>query len=160
MSTTRQHPSHQIPILPDVKRRLLLAASAAGILALAAATYITFTAVTSGNQFTATGTVRLTFGQFEQSTTPRSKDCWGAGGFDDLRPGAQVTVEDPSGKVLAAGTITTGEADALAGSRQCALRFEVADIPAGETLYGLVVGRRDPVQMREETLRAPINLTI
>ena len=60
--------------------------------------------------------------------------------FPDITSGSQVTVVDPSGKVIGTGTLAYAKGDATA-----ALQWEMAyvftvTVPAGEARYGIQVG--------------------
>ena len=79
-----------------------------------------------------------------------ASDC-GSWGYDDLREGAEVTVTDESGKVLAVG--------ALSGSG-CVYTWQVNGVPVGPKLYGVTVGHRGAVHYTEAELRAGVQLSI
>lgn len=90
--------------------------------------------------------------------------CQGSGGYDDLRPGAQVVVTDDAGKVLAVGRLDAGATDDSKAYtspyyRHCVLPFTVSKVPAGEDFYGVQITHRGVVQKSEAEMRDPVALT-
>lgn len=76
--------------------------------------------------------------------------CTGAdisAGYDDLAPGAGVTVKDESGDIIATGVITEGEWTRFS----CALRFTVADVPKAE-FYQVEISHRGEQRLSHEDL--------
>jgi hypothetical protein len=78
--------------------------------------------------------------------------CSGKGGYSDLTAGSAVTVQNPTGKVVATGALATGTVAAslpttFAGQPitlivSCALSFEVRDVPDGLSSYSVTVTHR------------------
>ena len=62
--------------------------------------------------------------------------------FPDVTNGSQVTVVDPSGKVIGTGTLSYTKADTTAGaSLQWAMVYGfTVTVPTGEARYGIQVG--------------------
>lgn len=74
------------------------------------------------------------------------ESCSGSGGYDDIRGGAQVTVSNESGDVLAVGRLGAGEgvpASSATGSDflYCKFEFEVTGVPRAE-IYTIEVSHR------------------
>jgi len=96
------------------------------------------------------------------------KTCTGS--YDGFRSGAQVTVTDPKGVVLAVGQLGTGKASAdpattpfggqqvLIGDTICEFPFTVRNIPAGKLIYGVTIATRPTIQMNEADLRRGLKL--
>ena len=76
-----------------------------------------------GMKHTVTGTLALSdSASFSGLSTGDS--CYGEGGYDDMHSGAQVVVEDETGKTLGTGELGTGTYD---GS-SCDFAFSVAGV--------------------------------
>lgn len=93
------------------------------------------------------GVIQLRLSQFDASSTVN--DCWGNGGYDDLREGAQVTVTDPDGRTIALGSVTGSSLQDTDAGLQCVLSFEVEDVPRGAGFYGVEVAHRGVVRRGE-----------
>lgn len=109
---------------------------------------------TLGQTMNVRGAVKLRVGQYFAA----GNSCAGDGGYRDLAPGAQVTVTDETGKILAVGRITTGAGSATSG---CTLLFEVDNVPRGAAFYGVEVSHRGRIQKTEAAILAgPLEFTI
>lgn len=77
-------------------------------------------------------------------------------GFRDIRDGAQVEVRNKSGDVLGAGVLRKK------APSSCTYNFSVADVPAGEDLYGVHVGleHRGTIWGTEDEARNGIRMTL
>lgn len=84
--------------------------------------------------------------------------CSGAGGYDDLIPGAQVKVSDASGKTLALGQLDPGKYDAQLGT--CTFTFTVPGTPAEQAFYGVMVSHRGAPQFTYAQMKTGPSLTI
>ncbi|MFS8103020.1 hypothetical protein LFM09_38415 [Lentzea alba] len=71
----------------------------------------------------------------------------GSGGFCDIRDGAQVEIVDQDNKVLGVSSLNTAN-----GS--CVITFTVRDIPAGESLCGVLS------KTQEEAVAEGFHLTL
>jgi hypothetical protein len=75
--------------------------------------------------------------------------CEGSGGFNDIVAGAQVTVTDAAGNVVALGRLRQGayydDFPDINGVTGCRFEFTVEDVPEG-SLFGIEVARRGVVQ--------------
>lgn len=96
----------------EPRRRRLWLWIAAGA-ALAVAVSVTAATLLCNDEFTLTGAFALTdlsgiTAGSSGSEYVNGVDCQGDGGYDDIRPGAQVTIYDETGTVLAAGDIGLG----------------------------------------------------
>ena len=78
--------------------------------------------------------------------------CSGTGGYADIKSGAQVSITDAGGKVVALGILTPGLAvdkyPSVTGCELCRFAFAVADIPGGDSIYGVQVSHRGVVQFK------------
>lgn len=105
---------------------------------------------------TAAGSVVLNHSQFSWNGLA-DPTCQGWQGFSDVAGGAQVTVTDAAGKVLAIGTldhgvatgITTADVNGLPRAELCTLLFTVTGLPQGVGPYGVEVAHRGVVRYDE-----------
>ena len=89
-------------------------------------------------------------------------------GYSDISDGAQVTVEDSTGKAIALGTLQAGHVSELFGpgtavegmAYRCVFGFTVNDVPAEEKIYSVEVSHRGKVNFTREKLNGPIALTL
>ncbi len=89
-------------------------------------------------------------------------------GYSDITDGAQVTVEDSTGKAIALGTLQAGHVSELFGpgtavegmAYRCVFGFTVNDVPAEEKIYSVEVSHRGKVNFTREKLNGPIALTL
>ena len=72
------------------------------------------------------------------STDGPEDNCYGTGGYSDIRSGLAVTVRDSAGRTLATGRLSPGTRASLS---RCIFEFEVWDIPQSD-FYSFEVGRR------------------
>lgn len=107
----------------------------------------------SGNMLVA-GVIRLRIGQFAWNSKA-DPTCYGWKGFDDIRGGAQVTVTDDAGKVLAVGKVDTGTAEGITDepdgthrADSCALPFRVS-VSRGHGPYGVEISHRGVLHYEE-----------
>jgi hypothetical protein len=84
----------------NTPRKLIVAA------VLAAALTGACSAVTGGGKQTLTGTLAL---NDLESLRGSMASCYGTGGYDDITAGAQVTIKNGSGTVLAVTSLGTGQ---------------------------------------------------
>lgn len=120
-------------------------------LAVVAGGYVLWQVLFSGS-FDAEGTVALK-SNTSITAAALSKECEGTGGFSDLREGAQVTVTDAAGSVVAIGALQAG-ASPLVGT--CVFPFTIKDVPGGSGFYGVQVGgeQRGTVRFTEDQMRS------
>lgn len=119
---------------------------------------------TGPGTFTVSGTVILSRGQFTWVSS-ENPTCNGFNGFDDIRGGGQVTVTDASGKTLAVGSISRGNAEGITtetdGTHRaaiCPLPFSVLDVPRGVGPYGVKITHRGTLTYTEDQLIASLTL--
>lgn len=147
------------------RRPVLLAAAAAtfaAALAIAACTSeAPAPATTTAPPLTIRGTLQV------DSVGPAWKlgaFCFGDAGHEDIAEGAQVTVTDPAGKVIALGKLGPGvvAVHPTLGDpgKTCMFPVTVAGVPGGLGIYGIEVAHRGKVQYPEATLASPIELTL
>lgn len=89
--------------------------------------------------------------------------CHGAGGYDDITSGAQVTITDAAGATVGLGKLGGGVMETAAGALTasgCKFPFTVADVPTGKGFYGVEVSRRGKVQYPEQQVFGALALTI
>lgn len=92
-----------------------------------------------------------------------SAGCFGTGGYDDVRSGAQVVITDPAGKTVALGKLDQGVLDGTVPGRTadlCKFTFAVTGVPTGHGFYGVEVAHRGRVQYPEQQLFAALSLTL
>lgn len=143
---------------------VLVAGAACLAVGLALAAY----AFTSGDEVTAAppdakktltvnGDMTLKLPDFMWDKNPLS--CWGKGGYDDIREGAQVVVTDASGATVGIGRLATGQ-PSVSGDRatKCVFRWEVTGVPDGSSFYAVEVSHRGKLQYSRTEVVNPINL--
>jgi len=81
--------------------------------------------------------------------------CSGRRGYEDVRSGAQITITNPDGKVLALGRLGYGRARGTEDgyADDCYFTFEVKDVPAGHGIYGVEISHRGRIQVKEAELQ-------
>ncbi len=89
------------------------------------------------------------------STATSAGRCSGTGGYNDIVAGADVTVTDAAGTIVAIGALGAGAVTNMA----CAFPFSVS-APAGKGFYGLAIGHRSKVQYSESALAKPVHLSL
>ena len=130
----------------------VLAASATALTAIAAATGC------GGHSKPATTVTvkgKITITDNDSTATDFTWDepdlCQSAGGYQDIAPGASVTVHDAAGKVIGLGTIEgrghAGGFSDLGGefgkiATTCTFAFTVSDVPQQPKFYGVQVTHR------------------
>lgn len=73
------------------------------------------------------------------TTGGTATNCYGEGGYDDIKSGVSVTVSDGTGRLLATGNLGSGTRSASGGS--CSFSFRIPDIKQSD-FYSIEVGRR------------------
>lgn len=76
-------------------------------------------------------------------------ECYGTGGYDDMRGGAQVVIRDGEGKSVGLGQLDPGNADVQYPTVSCHFAFSVADVPAGLGIYSVEVANRGAISFKE-----------
>jgi hypothetical protein len=89
---------------------------------------------------------------FEGQALP-TDDCWGSGGYADIKRGTQVTVTDANGKVIALGQLGGGRVSGTA----CVLLFAL-DVPAGQDFYGVEIAHRGAVRYTVDQMHRQLSL--
>lgn len=97
--------------------------------------------------FTVSGELRLAD---VQSTRKDGDPCSGAGGYADIRGGAQVKISDSAGSIVGLGELEAGRAEDVIsqndGTEDCVFAFTVSDISESGNIYGVEVSHRGIVQ--------------
>lgn len=167
------HSDFALQQLPSRRRRtpLLVAAAAFGALILMVGTGLGVwlvmrpkaatpaTAPSAAGALEVTGVITLKRGQFVW-LSQSSPTCEGLQGYADIRPGAQVTVTDAAGKVIAVGSVDVGtaqgitapDANGLQRATTCVLPFRVTGVPHGVGPYGVEVSHRGVLHYDEAKL--------
>jgi hypothetical protein len=123
----------------------------------------------SPSSFVVTGALEVPIGTASASKYAREKAQPGApgcgvdDGYDDIRTGAQVTVTDEAGKVVALGNLLGGTLAAEDGTMyvlaKCRFPFTL-EVPAGATFYGIEVANRGVVRYEPKALERYLTLTL
>lgn len=79
-----------------------------------------------------------------------SSSCATYGGYSDIAPGADVTVRDAEGTVVASGALQSGR---MSGAG-CRFPFAIADVPGGSAFYQVEVTHRGLVTFTADELAA------
>jgi hypothetical protein len=138
-----------------IKRRRWALATVAALLVGGGSTMIAVAATADNQPDTLHVRGTLTLRDPDAGYGIYTQECIGEGGYDDIAPGAQVTVTAPDGTVLAVGHLGAGGTVGGDGSRiggSCVFPFEVAGVPAGRGLYGIEVSHRGVVVYQESDL--------
>lgn len=157
-----RRPSWVVPLLVAVA---LIVLAAAGVTTWALTRTpdapTTPPASAAGGTFAARGTLRLADGI--GPAWPLGESCSGRGGYADIREGAQVTVTDSTGAVVALSELSDGvvtDNPELQGSKVCEFAFSLRDVPAGRGIYGVEVSHRGAVRFQEVDMFRDIGLTL
>lgn len=112
-------------------------AIAVGVVAIAAVAYMVWP-----KSHTITGKMELLGDAESVSGSAMGQPCSGLGGYSDMDAGADVTVKDQDGSLIATGSLGPGEISFLEDPfRACAFRFTVNGVPDA-SFYEVEVGRR------------------
>lgn len=88
--------------------------------------------------FTVRGTVAID----ADGATSNGQACYGIGGYNDMREGAQVVVYDAAGAVLARGSLGPGKYSGSLTDAKCSLPFAVGGVAGGHDNYQVEVSHR------------------
>lgn len=103
--------------------------------------------------FTVNGTMSAELSYHDSSD---GGDCRTGGGYSDIRTGAQVTVKDEAGTVVAVGKLDPGHNH----SGQCVFEFAVNGVPDGKTFYGIEVSHRGELRYDRDQLNQTLAFTL
>lgn len=81
-------------------------------------------------------------------------------GYDDISSGAQVTVTDPAGTVLAVTQLGTG---AVGDEGNCSWPFTISAVPEGSKFYQIHIGNQARGEVsftRDQLAEGPASLTL
>ncbi|QBJ98805.1 hypothetical protein ERC79_17940 [Rhodococcus sp. ABRD24] len=95
-------------------------------------------------------------GSTTTSGLPAGFECAGAGGYDDIIPGTEVTVSDESGTILGKGELSSS----TGGSGYCDFEFTIHDVPRGKHFYDVEVSQRGALSFTEEEAESGLSLTL
>lgn len=96
-------------------------------------------------------------------------ECVTDGGYSDIRSGAQVTVKDATGVVVALGALDPGKtvdnresviAEGEFVATKCVFGFTVSDAPEGGQFYSVEVSHRGELRYTRSDLDKTLNLTL
>ncbi|MFD8211492.1 hypothetical protein ACFV2S_34510 [Streptomyces sp. NPDC059695] len=98
--------------------------------------------------FELNGTMSLVGGPSQVSSMGESS-CRGIGGYDDILPGASVTVYDAAGAAVGTGSLGEPEYDdSNFTTRVCRFPVSVAGVPKGSAIYQVEVTHRGKISLR------------
>ncbi|MGI5134256.1 MULTISPECIES: hypothetical protein [unclassified Streptomyces] len=106
------------------------------------ATTNTLTTSSQPQTFTLTGTFELNSSAVDDG----AGGCKGSNGYDDIFEGAEVTVYDAAGSVIATGYLGSSTSE---DGGKCSFDVSVADVPKGKNFYKVEVSHRGTVQLTE-----------
>lgn len=75
-------------------------------------------------------------------------ECYGASGYEDIEPGAQITVRDEAGKTVGIGELEGGKY--RRATYTCDFTFKVTDVTAGGRFYTIAIGDRKPFNFKAD----------
>ncbi|MBV9831075.1 MAG: DUF2510 domain-containing protein [Marmoricola sp.] len=107
----------------------------------------------SSDTFDVKGT--LTLNDASGFTDDGAGNCQGKDGYSDISTGAQVSIKDSAGKVVAVGSL--GESITADGS--CSFDFRVDNVPGGNKIYAVEVTHRGDVNFSRDEAGA-VSLTL
>jgi hypothetical protein len=140
-------------------------ASQASSTAAAASSAVTSPVASSSSPatFTVHGSITLVGPYSNSATNTPGEVCTPVPGYNDLSPGAAVTLSDPQGHVVATGALQAGvvvESQTGNGHPDCRFVFEIDDVPADLTLYGFTIGHRSTIELPRSEVATEVLLTL
>jgi hypothetical protein len=116
--------------------------------------------------FTIQGTVTVEAGISADGDLGGS--CVTDGGYSDIRSGAQVTVKDGAGAVIALGALDPGKTIANREfsdgtgylATKCVFGFTVTGVPDGQQFYAVEVSHRGELRYTRSDLDTALTLTL
>lgn len=160
------------------KRWRLVLAGAAVIVLVAAAVLVTLLVTRPKQQptpaappapFTVTGAIVVP-ADILSSGQAVGESCATDDGYGDIQAGAQVTVKDAAGTVVAVGRLQAGTVADLYGegdmpallgyASKCTFAFNVTNVPAGQQIYSVEVSHRGELRYDRDQLDQPLALTL
>lgn len=89
-------------------------------------------------------------------------DCYATDGYDDIRSGAQVTVKDETGTVIALGSVDPGHVleSSSYGAMTCIFGFHAGDVPENKAFYTIEVSHRGELRYTRGDLAQALTLTL
>jgi hypothetical protein len=131
-------------------------------------------AVAAPTSFSINGTIVVEAG--DASEAENDGDCVTDGGYTDIRLGAQVTVKDEAGNVIALGKVDAGRTTKLqtlptfdpdtaltedqAKATECSFGFSATAVPEGKQFYAVEIARRGEVRYQRADLSKSLDLTL
>jgi hypothetical protein len=128
----------------------------------------------TATKFVVTGTITVEAGDRSEATDGGS--CVTDGGYADVRVGAQVTIKDAGGVVIAVGALDVGHTSDVQSlpkfnsdtatienvpqATQCVFGFSVADVPEDMSFYAIEVSHRGELRYQRDTLSKPLMLSL
>jgi hypothetical protein len=89
--------------------------------------------------------------------------CHPASGFSDIHEGADVSVTNTNGKVIALGSLGSGhyyKVHGITKSTTCVFSFIVSDVPVSEHVYGIEVSHRGELKYHRSDLHRRVFLQL
>lgn len=141
------------PSTGGARRRLWIAGGvAAAVAALAAVIWI----AAPEPAFEMWGAVRLD----SEGAFSMNPECGGKDSYDDINPGAPVTVYDGTGKALAKGTLDKGKFEGKDLLAPCVFTFSVVNVPGGLDSYQVEVSHRGRVSVSSAEAKSLVVLSL
>jgi hypothetical protein len=143
--------------------RVLVAAMASAVLLTACGSNepkATPSSSPSPTTFTFSGTVTVEAGSGSEATD--GGDCVTDGGYSDISSGAQVTVTDEGGKIVALGNLDPGHTAEVVGTfaSTCVFGFTVRSVPEGVAFYSIEIAHRGALRYTRSDLATPLALSL
>jgi hypothetical protein len=109
-------------------------------------------------KFDVTGQL-IVSGVYDMQAKARNESCLLYDRNTDIKPGVNIEITDGAGKTLAFGQFGEG---GYVGSEfeGCRFPFLIVDVPGGEDVYKVKIGKRTPVPYTSEEIKKPIKITI
>jgi hypothetical protein len=124
--------------------------------------------------FSINGTITVEAG--DGSEAEIDGECITDGGYSDIRLGAQVTVKDEAGTVIAIGKVDSGrttkaatlptfnpetaQIEDQAQAQECSFGFSATGVPEGKQFYSVEVARRGEIRYQRDDVARSLNLTL
>ena len=114
-----------------------------------------FLALTNSGAFVPHHTISGTFTLLDTSTEPSitrsGSGCEGGGGYNDIRPGAGITLKDGDGKVLATSSLGAGSGT----NTSCDFTFSLTNVPE-VPFYTIEISHRGALSYSLSDMKAQV----
>jgi hypothetical protein len=117
----------------------------------------------SADSFRLSGTITVKADELASERTDGG-DCYTSDGYDDIREGAQLTVKDETGTVIAIGLLDPGHVGEMNVAHTTALKcifgFSADNVPEGKAFYIVEISHRGEMKYSRAQLSDSIALTL